>query len=47
MMHEDGINGDLEPWDWHYYAEKRRKIEHDLDEAELKPYLSVGKFVLV
>ncbi len=41
MMHEDGINGDLEPWDWRYYAEKRRLAEHDLDENELKPYFGL------
>ncbi|MDF1618994.1 M3 family metallopeptidase [Pseudothioclava nitratireducens] len=41
MMHEDGINGELEPWDWRYYSEKRRVAEHDLDEAALKPYLSL------
>lgn len=41
MMHEDGINGDLEPWDWRFYSERRRKAEHDLDEATLKPYLSL------
>jgi len=41
MMHADGINGDLEPWDWRYYAEKRRRAEHDLDESILKPYLSL------
>ena len=39
MMHADGVNGRLKPWDWRYYAEKRRKAEHDLDEAALKPYL--------
>src|SRR5690606_6474059 len=22
MMHGDGTNGDLEPWDWRYYSEK-------------------------
>jgi peptidyl-dipeptidase Dcp len=41
MMQADGVNGDLEPWDWRYYSEKRRKAEHDLDEAALKPYLSL------
>jgi peptidyl-dipeptidase Dcp len=41
MMHRDGVNGDLEPWDWRYYSEKRRLAEHDLDEAVLKPYLSL------
>ena len=45
MMREDGINGDLEPWDWRYYAEKRRKAEHDLDEAALKPFLQLDKMV--
>jgi peptidyl-dipeptidase Dcp len=45
MMQGDGINGDLEPWDWHYYSEKRRKIEHDLDEAELKPYLQLDRMI--
>ena len=45
MMQEDGINGDLEPWDWRYYAEKRRKAEHDLDEAELKPYLQLDRMI--
>jgi peptidyl-dipeptidase Dcp len=41
MMHADGVNGALEAWDWRYYSEKRRKAEHDLDEAVLKPYLSL------
>lgn len=41
MMHADGVNGVLEPWDWRYYSEKRRHAEHDLDEAILKPYLSL------
>jgi len=39
LMQADGINGPLKPWDWRYYAQKRRQAEHDLDEAELKPYL--------
>ncbi len=45
MMAEDGVNGPLEPWDWRYYSEKRRKAEHDLDEAELKPYLSLEAMI--
>ncbi|PTQ70773.1 M3 family metallopeptidase [Celeribacter persicus] len=45
MMAEDGVNGDLEPWDWRYYSEKRRKAEHDLDEAELKPYLQLERMI--
>ncbi len=42
MLHADGIAGPLEPWDWRYYSEKRRLAEHDLDEAVLKPYLSLN-----
>ena len=42
MLHADGQTGPLEPWDWRYYSEKRRKAEHDLDEAALKPYLSLN-----
>ncbi|MCW9043241.1 MAG: M3 family metallopeptidase [Pseudopelagicola sp.] len=45
MMHQDGINGYLAPWDWHYYAQKRRKAEHDLDEAEVKPYLQLDRMI--
>jgi peptidyl-dipeptidase Dcp len=45
MMRDDGINGELEPWDWRYYAEKRRKAEHDLDEAALKPYLQLDRMI--
>ena len=45
MMQDDGVNGDLEPWDWRYYAEKRRKAEHDLDEAALKPYLQLDRMI--
>ena len=45
MMHADGVNGALEPWDWRYYSEKRRAVEHDLDEAALKPYLQLDNMI--
>lgn len=41
-MHADGVNGELEPWDWRYYSAKRRAAEHDLDETALKPYLELN-----
>lgn len=44
-MHQAGINGDLEPWDWRFYAEQRRKAEHNLDEAELKPYFQLDNMI--
>ena len=45
MMHNDGVNGDLAPWDWRFYAEKRRAAEHDLDEAALKPYFQLDRMI--
>lgn len=45
MMHADGINEALAPWDWRYYAEKRRAAEHDLDEAALKPYFQLDRMI--
>jgi len=38
MMHADGIEGELQGWDWRYYAEKVRKARYDLDEQILRPY---------
>ncbi|MEW9921221.1 M3 family metallopeptidase [Marimonas sp. MJW-29] len=45
MMRDDGVNADLAPWDWRYYAEKRRAAEHDLDEAALKPYFQLDRMI--
>ena len=45
MLHADGLEGPLQPWDWHYYASRRRKAEHDLDEATLKPYLQLDRMI--
>ena len=45
MMRADGLKGDLQPWDWRYYAERRRAKEHDLDEAELKPYFQLDRMI--
>nr|WP_233244172.1 M3 family metallopeptidase [Brumimicrobium oceani] len=41
MMHSKGQEGDLEPWDWNYYAEMVRKAKYDLDEEEIKPYFEM------
>jgi peptidyl-dipeptidase Dcp len=41
MMIADGQTAPLEPWDWRYYSEQRRLAEHDLDEVQIKPYLSL------
>ncbi|TAL82650.1 MAG: M3 family peptidase, partial [Beijerinckiaceae bacterium] len=42
---KEGANFTLAPWDWRYYAEKRRKSDFDLDESEIKPYLQLDKMI--
>jgi peptidyl-dipeptidase Dcp len=41
----EGGNFKIAPWDWRYYAEKRRKAEFDLDEGEIKPYLQLDRMI--
>ena len=41
MMKKDGIAGDLQPYDWRYYAEKLRKEKYDLDDEAIRPYLAL------
>lgn len=45
MLHDDGINEALAPWDWRYYAAKLQKEMHDLDEAEVKPYFGLDNMI--
>ncbi|MEM9145424.1 MAG: M3 family metallopeptidase [Pseudomonadota bacterium] len=40
-----GTNIEIEGWDWRFYAERRRRILHDLDEAAIKPYLSLDSVI--
>ncbi|GGE08602.1 peptidyl-dipeptidase Dcp [Aureimonas endophytica] len=40
-----GGNGVLEPWDWRYYAEKRRRAEFSIDEAALKSYFQLDRMI--
>jgi peptidyl-dipeptidase Dcp len=41
----DGGDFELKPWDWRYYAEKRRKTLLDFDESALKPYLPLEAMI--
>ena len=36
MIAAEGGNFALQPWDWRYYAEKRRQALYDFDEAALQ-----------
>ena len=37
----EGGNFAIAAWDWRYYAEKERKARYDLDEAEVRAYLTL------
>src|SRR5277367_1610819 len=45
LARAEGLNEPLEPWDWRYYAEKVRRAQYDLDEAEVKPYFVLDNMV--
>jgi peptidyl-dipeptidase Dcp len=45
IVAEEGGNFPLAPHDWRYYAEKRRKAEFDLDEAEIKPFFQLDRMI--
>ena len=40
-MAGQGIDHDLAPWDWNFYAEQVRKAKYDLNENEIKPYFEL------
>jgi peptidyl-dipeptidase Dcp len=45
LIQAEGGNFRLAPWDWRYYAERRRKAEFDFDESALKPYLQLDRMI--
>ena len=45
LANTEGANFKIAPWDWRYYSEKVRSRDHDLDEAEIKPYLQLDKII--
>jgi len=42
-MRKDGIEDELRPWDWEYYAERVRKARYDIDESEVRPYFELNR----
>jgi peptidyl-dipeptidase Dcp len=39
----EGMEGEIEPWDYRYYAEKVRAAKYDLDEGAVRPYLQLER----
>ncbi|MES3629693.1 MAG: M3 family metallopeptidase [Longimonas sp.] len=42
-MRADGIDDDVQPWDWEYYAERVREAEYDIDDQEVRPYFELNQ----
>jgi peptidyl-dipeptidase Dcp len=42
VMNAEGVEGNLEGWDWRHYTEKVRKARFDLDQESLLPYFEVN-----
>jgi peptidyl-dipeptidase Dcp len=45
LARAEGVNTDLEPWDWRYYAEKVKQAAHHVDAAEVKQYFVLDNIV--
>ncbi|AXJ01424.1 metallo peptidase, MEROPS family M03A [Cyclonatronum proteinivorum] len=43
LMRADGIDDDLQPWDWEYYAERVRADQFNVDENEIRPYFELER----
>jgi peptidyl-dipeptidase Dcp len=43
VANREGAGITIEPWDYHFYAEKVRKEKYDLDQNEVKQYLQLEK----
>ncbi|MBX3418643.1 MAG: M3 family metallopeptidase [Pirellulaceae bacterium] len=45
-MRADGIEDEVRPWDWEYYAEKVRQERYGIDENEVKQYLELDSVLI-
>ncbi len=45
IVAREGGNFKVAPWDWRYFAAKRRKAEFDFDEAAVKPFLQLDRMI--
>ena len=45
LMRAEGVAGEVEPWDWRFWAEKVRAQRFAIDDAEVKPYFELGRVV--
>ncbi|HYO41358.1 MAG TPA: M3 family metallopeptidase [Nocardioidaceae bacterium] len=43
LLHQDGVQGPLQPWDWAYYARRDLSATYDVDTDALKPYFELQR----
>lgn len=51
LARKEGVQGELQSWDWWYYAEQIKQKKYNLNEEDIRPYLKVdnvinGTFIL-
>jgi peptidyl-dipeptidase Dcp len=45
MIHKEGKDFELQPWDWWYYAEKLKKVKYELEDEILRPYFKIENVI--
>jgi peptidyl-dipeptidase Dcp len=45
VMRAEGQAGEVQPWDWRFFAEKVRRQKYAVDDAEVKPYFEISRVV--
>ncbi|WP_380174254.1 M3 family metallopeptidase [Kineococcus sp. DHX-1] len=46
LLHADGHDGPLEPWDWAYYAERLRRERYAVDTEALRPWFELERVLV-
>ena len=45
LMQAEGVQVELQPWDWRFYAEKVRRERYAIDDAEVKPFFRLENMI--
>ncbi len=45
LLRADGVDDDIRPWDWEYYAEQVRARNYEVDDDEIRPYFELERVI--
>ena len=45
LLNEEGYEGQLEPWDWRHYAEKKRSLKFKFGEEDIKGFFQLDNLI--